>query len=176
MKPREDDEVVTLPPPRRNGPPDRIDELNDAVKLLTSMIHRCIAASEAARDYSDKAVEASRESAGNIGELAREVSAMRTEVRFVRRDLTEQKTKIASIEKTLGRWPQGPDDTGSGIAGRVAMVSSHELEPDTKMSNPPPKALVLLWKRHRKLGRAIGIAVAVVFTAIQAYLLSRGGQ
>lgn len=146
---------------------ERIDQLNESVELLAGMLQRCITASEAARQSSDNAVVASRETAHQIGTLARDFALGRNEVRII-------KGKIETIEKTIGRWPTSPDDTGSGLAGRVAMTSAHRIEV-SHPSDMPPKALTAVWKKHKRLGLILAAVGAVVYTILQTLALTSGG-
>lgn len=113
-------------------------------------------------------------------ELAKDVNAIGTNVRVMRRKSAEADGKhaeqlgavLAEVSETkqlLGRWPSSPDDMGSGLAGRVALASLPDRTPNgEKPSTVPPAALVALWKKNRRLAALLVTLLALVLAAIES--------
>jgi len=108
--------------------------------------------------------------------------SLREDVASIRREQAEttiavgaMMRELGEVRRLLGRWPASPDDTGSGIAGRVALVSHQDLdEHRVPPSDVPPKALVALWKKHKRLGALVVFLISAIWAAIQSGALKVG--
>lgn len=113
-----------------------------------------------------------RETAEANGEekrtLRQDVADLRGSVESVSEDLGKVLAEVSEMRKLLGRWPASPDDTGSGIAGRVALVSAHDIDPKSPSSSVPPAALVVLWKKHRKAAALVSLLLALLAAALES--------
>jgi len=177
-----------------NGRGDRIDELGEAVADLTRLVHTCIArveyaakVSESARDAASASERSSAAARASADRAAREAAATQVSIGALT-------TEMATVRNTIGRWPSGPDDKGSGIAGQVAKNAqaladegrisrptfivqtgkAGESEGPPSLPVPVPKGLRALAKRYRKW---IGLAILVAATAgaaVKAYVDARG--
>jgi len=172
-----------VPPPQRNGPGDRLDALQEAVQLLTHMLHQCIAAAEAARNSSDNAVVASRDNAQKIGMLARDVAVIRADLSQIKRNTVSMADKIQALEKedekTAGRVSQAEinaalakqtaEDTQKRPA--VTIVNDIPTPPPPPMSEPPtaikPFVSRAFYAQHRGLITGIMFLIAAIIALIQ---------
>lgn len=143
-----------------------------------------------AKASADHAAKMAQVVAESQGEQGRKLTAIEKRLDAIDLRLGEEDERhgqvmgaVAGVQRTLGRWPTSPDDTGSGVLGRIAQPSRPEIVlvdddrsiPSPSSLPPPVQGLIKkVWKHSRWAAIAIAAVVGIATVLSQVAKLFGG--